>query len=180
MGASFLAAFWDHPNIRFAQQEADEEIELLLRAHWITNAPWLVVSLVTLLLPVFLNIKIINLPQELLAAAVILWYLLILAFMVEKFLIWYFNIYIVTTKHLVDINFHNLLFYDVTEVQVEDIQSISHSVKGIIHSLFNFGNVFVETAAKQQRVEFVNVPRSAEVADRIQDLKEKQEVGHVS
>jgi hypothetical protein len=50
-------AFFDRPaNIRFAQQEENEVIELLLRKHWITNVGWILTALLVSLIPFFLVI----------------------------------------------------------------------------------------------------------------------------
>ncbi len=178
-------SFFDHPEkIFFDQQEENEKIELLLRQHWITNIGWLTISVLLLILPVtfpgFVNfLTSINLipPIEVVTAVLILWYLLILAFMIEKFLHWYFNIYIVTNLHIVDVNFHNLLNRDIVSVQIQDIQSQRPQVKGIFGSLFNYGDLIMETAAENQRLEFSKVPKPDVVADRIQDLQAEKEGG---
>lgn len=175
----------DHPsNLFFADQEEDEEIELFLRAHWITNLAWLVLALALLFIPGVLTavlgaagLNLVNtLPTSLSFSLNILWLMLVVAYVVEKFLQWYFNIYIVTNQHLVDINFHNLLSRDKVEIRLEDIQSSKPSVKGVLRSLFNFGDIIIETAAEKQRVEFHDVPRPDLVAERIQDLQHLQEV----
>jgi uncharacterized membrane protein YdbT with pleckstrin-like domain len=183
---ALFQSLFDHPKkIRFAEQEADEHIELLLRQHWITNLPWIVSAFLGLLAPLivdrYLQVQLLNqvsfIPSYVLSALTGLWYLLVLAYMIEKYLQWYFNIYIVTNTHLVDINFYNLMNRDITESRLDDIQSVSSTVKGIIAPLFNYGNVQVETAAERQQIAFESVPRPDLVADRIQDLQEKQEKG---
>lgn len=175
----------DHPtNLCFADQEADEEIELFLRAHWITNLSWLGLVLILLWLPEGLalvfwitGLRLADtLPSSLSFSLNILWLMLILAYSVEKFLQWYFNIYIVTNQHLVDINFHNLLSRDKVEIRLEDIQSSKPSIKGVLRSFFNFGDIIIETAAEKQRIEFHDVPRPDLVAERIQDLQHLQEI----
>lgn len=178
--ALLLGAFFDKPKkIRFSAQESDEEIELLLRAHWITNVPWLVISVVLFILPEalvrllpLLGIgAIINPPVKVLAVTIILWYMIVLAYGLEKLLFWYFNVYIVTNKHLIDIDFGNLLNRNITQAKLDDVQSVSSSITGIIRPLFNFGDVVIETAAKDQSLKFNNVPFPDIVADRIEDLQ---------
>lgn len=181
MHFGFFPSFFDRPlGFRFTQQEDDEIIELMLRQHWIVNVPWIFISLILFTIPVVLleldrilnfNIALI-LPSNILLGVLILWYLLILAYIIEKFLYWYFNIYIVTDRHLVDINFHSLLNRDITEILIKDVESSSSRIKGIIRSLFNFGDVIIETAASVQNIEFIDVPKPDVVTDRIHDLKE--------
>ena len=59
MSFSLFPAFYFHPQkVRFAEQEEDEQILLLLRQHWVTNLSWIFIALVSLLVPLlglFLN-----------------------------------------------------------------------------------------------------------------------------
>lgn len=177
-------AFLDRPaNMRFADQEDDESIELLLRRHFITNFPWIFLTLVGIFIPVIvLNMETLvevsginRLPGNIMLASLVLWYLFLLAFTVSRLLNWYFNIYIVTNTHLVDINFYNLLNRDFTEVRLDDIQSSKSQVKGVFGSLFHYGDVIIETAAERQQIDFHLVPKPDAVKERIQDLQEREE-----
>ena len=180
MDLGFFPAFFDHPQrIRFDQQEDDEEIELFLRRHVATNTPWVLASIFFFALPFLIVLGDIafqfgittNLPPQIGAGLIIIWYMLVAAYVIENFLFWYFNIYIITNKNLVDINYTSLLSRSVVEVKIEDVQSQKSKIQGILRQIFNFGNVVVETAAENQRIDFEDVPKPDLVADRIQDLK---------
>lgn len=175
----FFPALFDHPTkIRFAEQEADETLVLFLRQHPIVNVPWILLSLLGLVLPIiFIQLDLTfnagffsNIPIPLLTGGLIIYYLLILGYVVEQFLHWYFNIYIVTNKHIVDVDFDSLLYRRITEINLTDIESVKSKVVGVFGALFNFGDVNVETAATHQAVGFLKVPRPDFVADTIQDL----------
>ncbi len=183
---TLFPAFFDHPvKMRFSEQEQDEHIELLLRQHWLTNVSWILTALVGILLPWGIKIyspyfggqEIWQKSPQVGAALVILWYLLILAYILENFLHWYFNTYIVTNTHLVDITFYNLMNRNITENRLDDIQSVSSTVKGIFPPLFHFGDVIAETAAETQEIKFIAVPNPDQVADRIEDLQGLVEKG---
>lgn len=186
MGFKFFPAFLDlPPKIRFADQEEGEQIELFLRQHWITNVPWLLTTIFLIFLPIgldYLNkvmglVQISQIPLEVQLSGWILWYMLVTAYVLGKMLGWYFNIYIVTNLHLVDINFHNLLNRDITEVRLDDVESAKAQVKGVLGALFNFGDLIIETAAERQQIHFGLVPKPDFVKERIQDLQEKQKNG---
>lgn len=177
-------AYFDRPvHMKFADQEEDETIELLLRRHFVTNVPWIFMVFVGLFIPIIvLNLSSLlsgfgvdKIPGNIILATVILWYLFLLAYAITKMLNWYFNIYIVTNKHVVDINFHNLLNRDFVEVRLDDIQSSKSHIKGVIGSLFHYGDVIIETAAERQHIDFLSVPKPDAVKERIQDLQEKEE-----
>lgn len=186
MAFSLFPAFYDRPtHIKFAYQEDDEVIELFLRQHWTTNLSWIFALCLGMLLPllfplipkeffVSLNIEV---PLDIRISALVLWYLLILAYAIGKFFSWYFNIFIVTNRHIIDVDFHNLMNRHTTEVKIEDVQSPRSQIKGILGSLFNFGDVKIETAAKTLHLDFVSVPKPDLVVDRIQDLHEFKKGG---
>src|SRR4051812_23064610 len=132
MELGFFPAFFDHPqNIHFAEQEDNETIELFLRRHFITNVPWILVSLILTILPflvifadVMLNLGLTtNFPPRISTGLIIIWYMLITAYVIENFLFWYFNIYIVTNVNVVDINYNSLLSRSVIEIELKDIES---------------------------------------------------------
>ncbi|MBI2021901.1 PH domain-containing protein [Candidatus Daviesbacteria bacterium] len=181
MEFKFFPALFDKPRkIKFENQEVDEQIELFLRRHPIVNVPWIVAAVIAFFLPFVLvlldsrlNLNIITqVPSDVILGALIIYYMLIFAFVLERFLFWYYNIYIVTNLHLVDINFLSLLSRDISEIELDDIQNITSDIKGIFASLFNFGSVIIKTAADREMIDFTNVPRPDFVADRIQDLRE--------
>lgn len=184
MKLNLFPALFDHPaRMKFIEQEEDEHIELLVRQHWVTNVGWVVTAIIVSLLPVLfptlirnLNLPILTaMPATVNWALIVLWYMLVLTYIIEKYLFWYFNIYIVTNRHLVDIALQSLLSRNITEVRLDDVQSARSKISGIIRSLFHFGDVIIETAAERQNIQFLAIPRPDFVADRIQDLQELQE-----
>lgn len=176
----FFPAFFDHPqNISFSEQEVNERIELFLRQHWFTNVGWIIIAILAFITPVLvvyvdtifrLNLFVTT-SNEIIVDGLITWYMLILAYALEKFLFWYYNIYIVTNIHVVDVDFLNLLFRQVTEIELKDIESVRSQINGIFGPLFNFGDVIIETAAKDQASVFEKVPKPDTVSDRIEDLR---------
>lgn len=183
MSFGLFPDFFDRPqDMSFAQQEKDEKIELLLRQHAIVNIPWIGVVVLSLFLPSLVGaldslfgLGLVDRFPEVFLGIFIVWFLVITGYAIESFLHWYFNIYIVTNMHLVDINFRSLLSRDITESKLSDIQSISSKVQGVLASIFHYGDVIVETAAERQNISFLKVPKPDIVADRIQDLQENQE-----
>lgn len=175
----FPALFSSPKKIKFDQQEENETIELFLRQHPIVNVGWVVASLFFLILPPI----ILQLDSQfgsnfaglisvnLLLGILLIYYLLLAAFAFEQFLSWYFNVYIVTNMHIVDINFHSLLSKEVIEISLDDIEVIAHHVAGVFGSLFHYGDVEIETAAETKRILFEKVPRPDLVTDKVQDLQ---------
>ena len=180
MRFSFFPALFQNPSkIKFDKQEDNEVIELFLRQHAFVNIFWVSTTIVLLIFPaIFLQLDAIlgfnyalQIPLNLLIGGLIIYYLLVMAYALEQFLSWYFNVYIVTNMHIVDVNFYSLLSKEVVEISLNDIEVISHNVDGVLGSLFHFGNVHIETAAEQKRILFEKVPRPDLVTDKVQDLQ---------
>jgi hypothetical protein len=180
MRFSFFPALFQRPlKIKFDKQEENEEIILFLRQHPVVNVFWVTATIILLILPaVFLQLDALfgfnfasQIPVNLLIGGLLIYYLLIIAYAFEQFLSWYFNVYIVTNLHIVDVNFFSLLAKEVVEISLSDIEVISHNVDGVLGSLFHFGNVHIETAAEQKRILFEKVPRPDVVTDKVQDLQ---------
>lgn len=172
-----FSAFLESPkNVSFESQEKGESIIFLLRRHWITNVPWVIFSLVLLLFPLLYRMAISNdsffsvLPARYSLVGGLIWYLFSFLFILENYLIWYFNVYIVTNKRVVDMDFYGIIHKKVSEAPLRNIEDSTYFVSGIFPTLFNFGNIKIQTAAESPEFEFEQVPHPALVHDRINDL----------
>lgn len=174
-----LSAFAPGPaGVRFENQEEEEKIVLLLRMHWLTNVPWVILAIILLLAPLVLRFfpLISFLPPRYQLASLILWYLLLAAFVFERFLTWFFNVYIITDERIVDIDFYNLLYKEVSDAKIDKIQDITYKMGGAIRAIFNFGDVFIQTAGTELNFEFRAVPRPDRVVKILQELRTQEEI----
>lgn len=174
-----FASFCDHPSgISFENQEADEKILLFLRRHFITNVPWLLTTIIFILLPPiagFLLPKIglalfPSLPDNFLTVFIIFYYLIIFTYAFIHFITWFFNISIVTQKRIIDIDFSNLVYHDVAVTKLSLVEDTNYSQTGFIRSLFNYGDAFVQTAGEKLHFDFLSVPKPTKVVNIIQNL----------
>ncbi|TSC66276.1 MAG: Uncharacterized protein CEO21_235 [Microgenomates group bacterium Gr01-1014_80] len=168
-------------NICFEGQDQDETILLLLRAHPITNLKWIIPAVLIFLFPFFIptvlvNLEVdglLNLPSTYLIIFIVINYLLVLVISFEGFLYWYFNVYIVTSKNLVDVDFHSILFKNIDLAPIKNVEDTSSSMGGILKSIFNYGDVFVQTAGAVKSIDFLSVPNPHRVSDFILDQTHK-------
>ncbi len=106
---------------RYAGEDSDEEILYILRKSLITNYKWLSMTLLFVLLPILVNASIflINkdganiIPPQLIAVVNVFWYLFVFGFAFANFANWFFNVYIITNKKLVDMDFVGLLYKNI-------------------------------------------------------------------
>lgn len=176
--ASVLAAFVTKPkNLHFETQEKKEKIVLLLRRHPITNLGWLLGAGSMFWLP-FIAGRILPLeviPANFLFMGMIIWGLLIFGFSFERFLNWFFNVNILTDERVIDIDFPSLLYRDISQAKIENIQDISVKSSGYLRSLLNFGDVEIQTAGTVPEICFEAVPNPEQVTKIINQLIYQEE-----
>lgn len=176
-----LAAYSYCPDkVRFETQDTEEKIILFLRRHPITNLPWILLTIILSFAPLVLSsFPLLSfLPANFQFVALLFWYLIVVAYVLESALTWFFNVYIVTDERIVDVDFLNLIYREITETKIDKIQDITHNIGGVVRTVFNYGDVLIQTAGTAQNIEFEAVPEPAEVTRIIQELRieEEQEV----
>jgi hypothetical protein len=170
------SAFISSPkNLKFETQEPDEKIILLLRRHPLTNIPWILLVIFMALIPPFVfQIFIANiLPLRFQIIIMLAWYLLTFAVGFQNFLSWYFNVDVITDERVVSIGFPNILYREISQARLGQIEDITVTVGGFIRSLFDYGNVLVQTAGEIQDIVFDAIPHPADVAEVLNELLDK-------
>ncbi len=172
----------------FESQENDEKVVIMGRKHFVTNVGWIAMACFAFFIPLFWGefpfIKVLttNVNFELTLA----WYAGLLFYVIQNFLLWFYNVYIVTNERVVDIDFLGLLNNSVNVTQIEKIEDVSYSQRGMLSSFFNYGNVEVETASEQKNedgrrgpdFDFLSVSSPALVVKIISELMEIEEREH--
>ncbi|OGK16229.1 hypothetical protein A2774_04565 [Candidatus Roizmanbacteria bacterium RIFCSPHIGHO2_01_FULL_39_12c] len=168
---STLHAFCVKPNYKFETQHVSEQVMLVLRAHPITQLPWIINSVFLLLVIFFLNFFYINFltPTQIIFAN-LFGLSIIYSYILFNFLSWYFNVGIITNERIIDVDFHAVIYKEVTESQLSKVEDVTAKSGGFFASIFNYGHVFIQTAGTNVNIEFHNAPKPAEVTKIINDL----------
>jgi hypothetical protein len=174
--SSFLVL--PHKGVRFETQEPEEEILMILRAHWITNLSWFLTALILLFAPLLLRFfpLLTSFPVRFQLMFVVVWYLVLLMYTFERFLSWFFNLTIITDERIIDVDFLNLTTKKVSDADLDKIQDVSFTHNGAIGTVFNFGDVSVQTAAEVPEFIFEKVPGPAGVANVLQRLRTEEKI----
>lgn len=173
-----LSAFCYFPkNVRFVAKDSHEKIILLLRRHPITNVGWIILSLLGFSAPMILDkFPLLSfLPENYKFVAILGWYLVMIAFTFEKFLDWFFSVYIVTDERIFDVDFVNLIYREISEANLDQIQDVTTAMGGVVRTLFNYGDIFIQTASEVPRIEFEAVPNPDKVAKILRELRVEEE-----
>lgn len=171
-----LSAFCLYPeNIGFETKANEEKIILMLRQHPIVNLKWILTSAILLAGPTLLSMFGVfsMLPTGYPLVVTLAWYLVTSAYALEGFLNWYFNVYFITTLRIVDVDFYNIIDKRVSNAEIEKIEDVSYTTGGVIRTVLNYGDVFIQTAAEVSEFDFRAVPNPEKVVKILDDLRSK-------
>lgn len=175
-GGNPISSFCYFPKgIDFETKTDKEKVILLLRRHPITNIPWMITAVVMAFGPSFLSILPVfeTIPVNVRFVGLLFWYLVTVAFALEQFLDWFFNVNIITNERIVDIDFFNLIYKEVSDAEINRIQDVTYQMGGVLRTLVNYGDVVIQTAGDKTNIEFLAVPKPDEVVTVINELIQK-------
>lgn len=167
----FLHSFCVSRTTKFEGQNDGEILMLRLRAHPITQIYWLfntVILATTLFLINFLLTNLFSINQiiffNLFAIGIVFGYFWF------NLIGWFFNVGIVTNQRVIDIDLSSLLYKEVTMAVIGKIEDVTSKAEGFFSSVFDYGNIFVQTAGTEANVEFMNIPKPSETVKIINSL----------
>lgn len=161
--------------ISFTNQKENEEIILFLRGHIIRNLSWILIAVLLIFLPLilfkfdFFTGYFAFLSQKHIVILLLLYYLILLGYILVNIMNWFYNILIITNLGVVDIDYSNILYHDVAFTKLTLIEDVNYTKTGFIRSLFNFGDLFIQTAGGRENIEAIGIPDPAKAAHIIAD-----------
>lgn len=178
----FFSTFCENPEgVSFQNQEHDEVIILFLRKHFITNVPWIATVALLIFLPLFVylflisqSFSLISFSNELKTIIIAFYYLLVFAYAYISFITWYYDVFIISQKRIVDIDFSDLIYHHMAITKIELVQDVIYSQTGFLRSFFNYGNLFIQTAGNNPNFDALAIPQPAKAAHIISNLIGKE------
>lgn len=181
-GSSTLTAFSAFPDkVQFEGEDEDEQIILLMRAHVITNIKWVLATIGLLIIPIILfpilaSLNVIpSIGVGVGFVFTILWYAVTATYAFINFLYWFYNVYIVTNERIVDIDWYSIIYRKTNSTRISKIQDVSSTRAGVFASIFDYGDIHIQTAAEESDYDFASVPHPDLVSKKIQELMEQEE-----
>ncbi len=169
--------------------QPDEKIIYTLRRHPITFVPTIILfGFLATAVPWMARVLLLNANPDMFAnngvhAVAVLgssfYYLALLVFFFGRFVDYYLDMWIVTNRRLVDVDQIGLFGRSVSEVELYKVQDIRSDQRGFFATIFNFGNISVETSGAELRfmVSQVGNPNGLrrEILELIREDAERQE-----
>ncbi|MBI5729165.1 MAG: PH domain-containing protein [Candidatus Magasanikbacteria bacterium] len=173
----------------FIHQKPYEHIVYKVRHHLITLVPAILGFLVLLAIPAVLYLLIVRLfpslllgtfSYPLLVLAGSIYCLSIILFFYTYFVSFYLDLLIVTNDRLLHIEQQGLFARTISEVDLYKIQDITSEINGIFPSVFNYGNLLIQTAGALEKFMISSVPHPEMLRQAILDLAEADRKFHNS
>lgn len=159
----------------FDGEEKDEKVILLVRKHPFFIIIRLVFLAILLLIPAIVGAKFSPFLYShgllaLASFALSIWALIIWSGAFYSLTMYTLNIWIVTDRRIIDSTQQGFFSRTVSELHMTRIQDISVETKGVIQTLLKFGDLQVQTAGKEDRFRFSQIPHPERVKDEIMKL----------
>jgi uncharacterized membrane protein YdbT with pleckstrin-like domain len=164
----------------FTGQRAHEEVRQVIHRHWFD----ILTHFLLIILFAFLLVgSLIALPllfPDMLSDAIERFILFmentfLLFIWLFGFLTWidyYFDVWIITNERIVNIEQQGLFDRHISELNFSNIQDVTTSVEGIIPTVLNYGDVFIQTAGEKERFVFHMVPDPYRIKDTVMEISE--------
>lgn len=94
------------------------------------------------------------------------------------YLVWidyYFDVWIITSRRIINVEQKGLFSRDVSELNFEKIQDVTTEVAGVIPTFLNYGDVQIQTAGEEEKFLFRRVSDPYRIKDVIMGLQKKHE-----
>lgn len=135
----------------------NEKVVMVVRNFWPLHLSRVLLGATLLVLTAFFSMPLFRFGTVGIVAFVILVFLGLWSSL-RSLVIWYWNVFIITTQRVVDVNQRGYFKREVSEANFEKIQDVLYSINGVFRSLFNFGVVRMQTAGNGMALELSDVP----------------------
>jgi len=154
--------------------DANEQVLLVIHRHWFSLAKdiaailgFLVCGFFIFLLRVFLTPYIgedIVIPLGRLLFT--LYVLFTVAFLFTSWINYYLDVWVITDKRIIDLEQRGLFSRETSEFLIERVQDVTVETPGFIPTMFDFGNMTIQTAGEKSFVVH-EIPHLHEAKDLI-------------
>lgn len=159
-----------------------EKIHLIARQHWfvvvvpvvgtifIMGAFSLIVSLISLAL--FRSVSLVFLEN-------LIFFLAALSFITKIIIDWYFHVYVVTTRKIIQIRYKPLFSQDISEVLIDQVRctEVDVQIDGIIQEFIDMGSIMVtfDRPTHQEEFTFINIQYPKQTGLKLADILDSHE-----
>lgn len=171
---------------KLPNQQKHEKVVLFLRRHWFAPLTIALTFILLIVVPAGLvgyfadkqNWFSHTTLGPLLVLAGSMYFMAVWLIASIEFTDYYLDTWIVTNERIINIEQIGLFHRHASEMHLASIQDITSDAEGFLHTMFNYGQVNIQTAAEEKRFNFKDVPFPDQVKDTILKLVEEDKKRH--
>jgi len=96
-----------------------------------------------------------------------LWLMLIWLWLFFEWTDYYLDVWIITDQKVISVDQQRFFAREISTLQLDKIQDVTVEVKGIIPTLFHFGDIHIQTAGEKREFIMLQIAQPQRVRDRI-------------
>lgn len=168
-------SIFKHSNYTFEGKRDSEIVEIFLYSHWIVITLKAIFYAFLALLPLipFLIFSTQILLYDLLGIALfflIAYYMILWSMFFYEVMIYLLDTWIVTNERILDIEQKGFFYRTVSELDLSRVQDISVKTSGLIQTIFDYGDIEIQSAGALNKFKFSQVGHPNIIKDRIMKL----------
>ncbi|MCX6714210.1 MAG: PH domain-containing protein [Candidatus Uhrbacteria bacterium] len=157
----------------------NEKIVLFLRRHWFAVLSLVVSFILLTVIPIGLAIYFWDTLSlwlaepffgVLLSVLISMYFLGVWLVTATGFTDYYLDTWIVTNERIINIEQQGLFQRVASELDLTTVQDVTAEISGVLETLFQFGDVEIQTAGEREHFEFRHVPHPEHVKEVIMQL----------
>lgn len=160
----------------FPGQKPDEQIKAIIRPHWLNLLGPILVTLLAAALPIAIIVAgnalegptVEGTGRAIVIALLGIYYLGLATFFLLRWLSVYLDVGVITNQRVVDVDQRSLFNRNIAELDSKMIQDISADKSGLLQTVFDFGDVVIQTAGERPNFTLEGAPHPEQVVDLIQ------------
>jgi len=91
----------------------------------------------------------------------------------HAFVGYHLDLWVITDQRIINIEQNGLFNRVMSELNLSKIQDVTSEIKGQLQTIFDYGHVYIQTAAEQERFIFEDVPHPEALAQLIAQLNDE-------
>jgi hypothetical protein len=96
-----------------------------------------------------------------------LWLMLIWLWLFFEWTDYYLDVWIITDQKVISVDQQRLFVREISTLQLDKIQDLTVEVKGIIPTMFHFGDILIQTAGEKREFIMLKIAEPQKVKDTI-------------
>lgn len=167
------------PQCVFPNQRDDERIFVLTRRHYVDFLSTIIGTAFLFIFPIALfifayynnSLEVFSvLEWDLLILGAIAYYLLISSYFLTAWFRYYYDMFIVTDSRIIDVSQKGLFYREIYELNYEQIEDISTRTGGFLSTIFEAGDLQIQTAGSQRNFNIRRIPKPNIISEVIRSI----------